>query len=211
MAKDYYLILGVNRDANPEEIKSAYRRAVKDHHPDVSKSPDKEKFIEIQEAYDVLKDPEKKKAYDESLKRAERKISPISRGYYTHFTRRRSDPFFPFFEDLFEDITSTFSRPFGAARKRIYTAEIILSPEEAEKGGYLPLTVPVKYPCHYCHGEGMRGFFRCPECLGTGNISSEISFRVKIPARVTHGTILDIDMEEIGIRQALLRLQIFIA
>ena len=63
--RDYYEILGVGRDAAPEEIHKAYRKLARKYHPDVNRSPDAEKrFKEIQEAYEVLKDPEKRKRYD---------------------------------------------------------------------------------------------------------------------------------------------------
>ncbi len=64
--KDYYAALGVPRDADAEQIKKAYRKLARQHHPDVSKSPEAEaKFKEIGEAYATLKDPEKRAAYDE--------------------------------------------------------------------------------------------------------------------------------------------------
>jgi len=211
MAKDYYLILGVRRDADQEEIKSAYRRAVKDHHPDVSKSPDKEKFIEIQEAYDVLKDPEKKRAYDESLRRAERKARTIYRDYPRSFTRSRSDPFFSFFDDLFEDISSIFSHSFRPPRSRTYTAEIILTPEGAEAGGYLPLSIPIDKPCIFCNGKGSVGFFTCPECLGQGTITTPVHVKVQIPPNVKHGTVLEINLEKLGGKNFLIQLKILVS
>ncbi len=63
--KDYYETMGVARDAKPDEIKRSYRRLARKFHPDVSKEPDaEERFKEVQEAYEVLKDPEKREAYD---------------------------------------------------------------------------------------------------------------------------------------------------
>lgn len=64
--QDYYAVLGVDRDANADEIKKAYRRLARKYHPDVSQAPDaEEKFKALGEAYDVLKDPEKRGAYDQ--------------------------------------------------------------------------------------------------------------------------------------------------
>ena len=64
--KDYYKILGIERDAKEAEIKTAYRRLARKYHPDVSKEPNaEEKFKEVGEAYEVLKDPQKRQAYDQ--------------------------------------------------------------------------------------------------------------------------------------------------
>ena len=64
--KDYYEIMGVARDATQDEIKRAYRKLARKYHPDVSKEPDAEaRFKEVGEAYEVLKDPEKRAAYDQ--------------------------------------------------------------------------------------------------------------------------------------------------
>ena len=64
--RDYYEVLGVEKNADEKQIKSAFRRLAKEYHPDLNKSPDApEKFKEVQEAYEVLSDPEKRKTYDQ--------------------------------------------------------------------------------------------------------------------------------------------------
>ena len=64
--KDYYAVLGVPREANEDDIKKAYRKLARKYHPDVSKETDaEEKFKEVGEAYETLKDPEKRAAYDQ--------------------------------------------------------------------------------------------------------------------------------------------------
>ena len=64
--KDYYKILEVSKDASAEQIKKEYRKLARKYHPDVNKEPDAEKkFKDVAEAYEVLKDPEKRKAYDQ--------------------------------------------------------------------------------------------------------------------------------------------------
>ncbi len=63
--KDYYKIMGVSRDVTQEDLKKAYRKLAREFHPDVSKAPNAEqRFKEINEAYEVLKDPQKRAAYD---------------------------------------------------------------------------------------------------------------------------------------------------
>uniref|UniRef100_UPI00406DB558 Chaperone protein DnaJ 2 n=1 Tax=Thermus thermophilus TaxID=274 RepID=UPI00406DB558 len=97
--KDYYAILGVPRNATQEEIKRAYKRLARQYHPDVNKSPEaEEKFKEINEAYAVLSDPEKRRIYD-TYGTTEAPPPPPPGGY--DFSGFDVEDFSEFFQELF--------------------------------------------------------------------------------------------------------------
>src|SRR5258705_9800154 len=107
--KDYYKVMGVARDAKPEEIKKVYRRLARKYHPDVSKEPNAEaRFKDVQEAYEVLKDPEKRAAYDQlgsNYRQGQQFTPPPDWGrdfeYSTNFGGREDEGFSDFFSSLF--------------------------------------------------------------------------------------------------------------
>ncbi|WP_020157642.1 DnaJ C-terminal domain-containing protein [Methylobacter marinus] len=118
--KDYYKIMGLSRDASPEEIKRAYRKLARKYHPDVSKEPDAEtKFKELGEAYEVLKDPKKRAAYDQvgrGWQEGQSFTPPPDWGFdfgaEQGFTGTGGG-----FSDFFEAL---FGRGFGAGRGGVY-------------------------------------------------------------------------------------------
>lgn len=104
--KDYYEILGVEKDADQEEIKLAYRRLAKKYHPDLNREDKnaKEKFIELKEAYDTLVDPKRRKIYDQA-------------GY----DPRNIDMSEIFHNYDFKSVREIFRQIFGVDRHRTYT------------------------------------------------------------------------------------------
>jgi curved DNA-binding protein len=124
--RDYYETLGVARDASPEKIKSAYRRLARKYHPDVSKESDAEdRFKEVGEAYDVLRDSEKRASYDQLGQnyRSGQDFRPPP-GWESTFRnssqskQSRGDPFSHFFEDLFRT-QQREAQPRGAAAETL--------------------------------------------------------------------------------------------
>jgi len=125
--KDYYKIMGLAKEATPEEIKRAYRRLARKYHPDVSKEPNAEaKFKELGEAYEVLKDPKKRAAYDQigqNWQEGQRFTPPPDWapdfGFGGGFTGAHGSGFSDFFEALFGGglvrASAIFSRPCSAA------------------------------------------------------------------------------------------------
>jgi curved DNA-binding protein len=178
--KDYYKIMGVERDATQDEIKRAYRRLARKFHPDVSKEPDAEaRFKEVGEAYEVLKDPQKRAAYDQVGSRADwqggRDFSPppdwdagfeFSGGGYTD-----ASEFSDFFESLFGRARGGVRSARGfQARGQDHHAKIIVSLEDAFQGATRTITL------------------QSPELDAEGHvITRERNLHVRIPRGVTEG------------------------
>lgn len=164
--RDYYEILGLSRSATQEEVKKAYRRLAFQYHPDRNKSPDaEEKFKEINEAYEVLSDPQKRANYDR-FGRAD-----IS-GDFADFGFG-----FGGLSDLFEDFF--FNVRTGAAARRVprrgnnLRYNLTISFEEAVFGCEKEIEIPRLETCPRCRGSGAEPGtqpIRCPQCNGTGEV-----------------------------------------
>ena len=140
--KDYYQIMGVGRDASQDEVKRAYRRLARKYHPDVSKEPEAEaRFKEIGEAYEVLKDPEKRAAYDQlgANWRAGQEFRPPpdwDQGFEFHgggFTGDASQ-FSDFFETLFGRGFTPGARTAFHAHGEDSHAKVRIDLEDAYRG-----------------------------------------------------------------------------
>ncbi len=168
--RDYYDVLGVSREAGQDEIKKAYRGLAQRYHPDKNSGDPAsgERFKEINEAYSILSDPEKRSAYDQY-------------GYLPGL-RDVGDPsgFSPFgtgFGNLFDDLFDGFFG-VGSRRKRPqrgadlrYDLEIELA--EVASGAEREITIPRHEVCSSCYGQGARkgsAPMTCPNCRGTGQL-----------------------------------------
>jgi len=171
--KDYYKILGVGRDADADQIKAAYRKLARKYHPDVSKEADAEaRFKEVNEAYEVLRDPDKRGDYDRlgSNWRAGQEFRPPP-GWEDRFRQPHEGAgFSDFFESMFGDFGRGGS-PFGqrGAPGADQQAKVTVSLEEAFRGTTREISV------------------RAPTSAGGGIAQQERVLRVKIPAGVQPG------------------------
>ena len=208
MAKDYYDILGVSKNASDDEIKSAYRKLAKKYHPDISKENNaSDKFKEVQEAYEILSDKSKKAQYDQFGHQAfNNNGAGYNQGGYTQgfdFNDiNLGDIFGDFFgssfgfdsrrnnrgqrgEDIAMTMTITFEEAVYGIEKEIELEHYVACSECGGKGGHKEKT------CDYCHGSGtvseeqrtMFGTYvtrtTCPYCKGSGVTYKEVCSKCK--------------------------------
>jgi molecular chaperone DnaJ len=205
MPRDYYMVLGVERGADLSQIKHAYRRAIKRYHPDhfgTGIGPDK--FLAAQEAYEVLSDRNRRRAYDAEVKREGIPVhitnvrETLRRHHqgWGNFRETRSPP-----DDFFAGRRPAFFRQrirHASIPKDVYL-EVVLAPEEARRGGIFPVAVPVFEPCPACARSDWQGHFYCPACRGYGVLRSRREFKLTIPPGVTDGTTAEVSLTDAGL------------
>jgi curved DNA-binding protein len=193
--KDYYEILGVSKKATEQEIKTAYRKAARKHHPDLHTKSEKpaaeEKFKEINEAYTVLSDPEKRAQYDHLGENMQ-----TGQAWQSSQDTRRNDQqawgnagaeqsFSDFFESLFGRANPGSPdrgfRQSRSSRGQDLESELELTLEEAYHGGQKSLQFSFQGVCPTCSGVGAINQKICQSCSGTGSKSIVKTLDVKIP------------------------------
>ncbi len=179
MAKrDYYEVLGVSRSASAEELKKAYRKKAKELHPDRnSDNPDAEsQFKEVNEAYEALKDPEKKAAYDRFGHAAFDGGMGGPRGGHSDFSSAFSDVFDDLFGDFMGGRAGAHQR---ATRGSDLRYNLRISLEEAFLGTQKTINVPTSVTCEECDGSGAESGAEpqtCPTCSGMGKVRAQQGF-----------------------------------
>lgn len=175
--KDYYSILGVDKNASDDEIKSAYRKMAKKYHPDLNKdNPDAaEKFKEVNEAYEVLGDKQKRSNYDQFGSADGANFSDFFGGNGGGF----SGGFSSDFGDIFSDIFSAFGGGGRAgastqsARGEDINLAMNITLKESAFGTSKDIRVTKLESCPHCKGSGAKGgtaFETCPDCKGMGRV-----------------------------------------
>lgn len=200
--KDYYEVLGVPKNASEDQIKSAYRKLARKWHPDANLDNPKEaeeKFKELQEAYEVLSDPEKRRKYDvlgSDWENAARQAEQ-QRRYRTDFGdvfggragAAGDDGFSDFFDTFFSNIgrRTTTASTRSPHRGRDLEAAIELTLLDAYSGGTKTFSIELEDRCPTCGGTGVRQQHICPTCHGTGAVLTQKTLEVKIPKGVRSG------------------------
>lgn len=170
--RDYYEVLGVPRDADDTAIKGAYRRLARQYHPDVNKAADaEERFKEINEAYEMLSDPERRAAYDRYGHAAPQGFGAGGSPY--------GGAGFGGFNDIFEEFFGGFTGMRGGAAQRgpargaDLRHDLEISFQEAVFGAEKEIEIERMEICPVCTGSGAEPGtqpIRCPQCNGTGEV-----------------------------------------
>jgi molecular chaperone DnaJ len=204
MKRDFYEVLGISKNASADEIKSAYRKLALKYHPD--KNPGnkeaEEKFKEINEAYEILSDAQKKRQYDTLGADAfnaggggnpfEGGGNPFGGGGGFHYSEGNVD-----FSDIFENIFGGGSQRSGSrsqAQRRgsDIRVDVEVTYHDAMFGREISIDVPRQVTCSGCSGSGVKGGGKprqCPQCRGTGQINrSQGFFSFPQPCPKCHGT-----------------------
>lgn len=168
--RDYYQVLGVPRTAGADEVKKAYRRMARQYHPDVNKSTDaEERFKEINEAYEVLSDDQKRVAYDRFGHAGVQRATGAGYSGFGGFG----------FEDIFEEFFSGFGMGSRSRARRSprrgadLQYNLTISFQEAAFGCEKEIEILRHETCPRCRGSGAEPGtrpVRCPQCNGTGEV-----------------------------------------
>jgi len=214
--KDYYEILGVKREASEDQIRQAYRKLARKHHPDLNPGDKaaEEKFKEINEANEVLSDPEKRKRYDQlgANWRDGAEFTPppgwgqvnvefgdlrdIFGGAAGTAAGGPGGAFSDFFEMLFGGsrdagaAESRRARPRGRTRGQDAEAEMEIALEDAHRGGRHRIMMQAVRACPTCNGTGMVNGAACATCRGTGQVISPKTIDVNIPPGARAGSVI---------------------
>jgi DnaJ-class molecular chaperone len=220
-AKNYYVVLGVSRDESSAGIRSTFHQLARRMHPDSAGPADTSRFQEINESYEVLSDPDRRRAHDRDV--GEPELVP-------QLPARHQLPDWP----IVPEPISLLGQPgqtkpsFDAFRERYLrnftgrnmpksehveslTLDVALSPAEAFYGCTVPVGVPVFGACSECGGTGQVFLFRCLECAGSGLSENQRELDVHVPPRVQPGTVLEVPIDMFGINNLYLRLRFSIS
>lgn len=194
--KDYYKVLGVGKEATADDIKKAFRKLARKHHPDVNPGDKKaeERFKEINEAYEVLSDPDKRKKYDTLGPNWQEQFGPqFNRRTYTNAYRsspldyESNSGFSDFFEALFGRSGGSGMRGQDMYRKRVgdnIEQPVEVTIQEAYTGASRTFNIQSSDVCPVCRGTGEVSGRACTNCSGQGHLTNIKRIQVKIPAGV---------------------------
>src|ERR1041384_4951420 len=195
MERNYYVILGIRTDASPEEVKAAFRQRALELHPDKS-GQNSGPFIEAQEAYTTLSDPERRRAYDRQL----RGQAVVPATAFRDIGLDEFEFYHPPFDELFDRLWSNFlgvSRPKAETLESL-TLEVLLSPDEARFGGRVRVEIPAQAACPTCGGGRSVAGYECWRCAGHGALTAEYPADIEYPPGIRDAYVMRLAPGQVG-------------
>jgi DnaJ-class molecular chaperone len=195
-SRNHYVVLGVASTESGDGIRAAFRELARQNHPDRVGPAGAHAFRELTESYEVLRDPMRRQAYDESLR-----SPPLER----HVSLRRdSKEIRPSEDAMFDRFARNFTGlafPKGA-RVEALTVDVAVSAEEAGRGSTLRVGVPVFGPCARCAARG------CNQCGWQGVREGERPVTIRLPPMTGVGTTFVMPLDGLGIHNLYLRVRV---
>jgi DnaJ-class molecular chaperone len=194
--RNYYEILCVKSDATLEQIKSAYRKQVKQYHPD-HYGKDCAPFLAVQEAYEVLSDPAQRRAYDKEMSGAprprrarpgSRAVTPLDLGEL--FLRWYQQAVSPSFEEI-----------LGQSVRGQPAVEVRLTWAQARQGGRVRIPIPLEQRCPTCRGQG------CWDCAGAGVVTQAVPVWISFPGGIADRDEAEVPLNQLGMPHVRLRIR----
>ncbi len=178
---DFYLILGIDRNADQATIKKVYRQLAKKYHPDKGKEGDEEKLKRVNEAYSVLSDHKKRADYDRRLEQEKQShVSVVEPAVPWNLGWGVDEFFSDFWKSLFQE---------GNLGSYDLTFDVFLEAENIGREREFKLKFPIKTMCPTCGGNGWTESGVCSLCWGRGYLVKDVSLTIHIPDRVHEGLV----------------------
>ena len=216
MAKSYYAILGISSMATTDEVRAAYRRLAKAYHPDLYHG-NSDNFRQIQEAYNVLGNAERRRQYERQIQKVPvirssrppnvstpEPLIPETQAMHPEeiAPMRTFQSFSPSTDALFDRMWSNFSSVLSPKFRRLRTLamEVPITQAQARRGGTINISVPAEARCPVCQGHGSIGVYECSRCAGEGSISGEMPIGIAFPPNIPDNYDVMIPLDQYGIR-----------
>lgn len=224
LRRSYYLTLGVSRYETTHGIRAAFLELIRRYNPDRLGAPRAHFFQHILDAYHVLADPERRRQYDRELDDAvpepDRSPAAISLGHDYPTNLPQPPAIFRSFairDMVFQAALAQISCRLTSTQAPIkesptpLIARVVLSTDEAARGGILALNLPTCSPCEKCGGSGCEGSFSCRRCDGEGLTEEEETVRLQFAPMVGDGAAIDVPLRGLGVHNFYLRVHIRVA
>jgi molecular chaperone DnaJ len=217
--RTHYMVLGVSRSENTRAIRAAYRDLARQWQPDIAKAWSGREIRELTHAYDVLSDRQRRREYDDDLTREadgeligehENLASPLTAARLRIFANR--DTIRPSFEAMHERLARNYTQIGVPKAERLagLNVDVLLMPAQAAKGCMVPIGIPTFLQCPLCHGSGHDCWSACMRCGGVGVIEHEQELRVRLPPMLPSGSVIEVALDPLGVRNFYLRLHVFV-